>query len=417
MYPDAIHLVYADQNGRLYPAKDLLAVGMNGRQAEVANRDWIDLPPGGEVMLLPGRLPLGFDEASDQLEVLEGFTAVAAILPVGLTRALLPGYESATPVELPLFGYTAVGVASAAAGDKLKVAAIKTDEDLKWNPLYYNTHDLPGLIERKKKDFPANRILKQLAQCALEYHCLTAQNIFYARWEAGIPVSPVCNARCRGCISEQPAECCPAPQGRIAFTPTVAEVAELAAAHLEQAGEGIVSFGQGCEGEPSLQGELLARAIDAVRARTHRGTLNMNSNAGDFTMVRRLVDAGLDSIRISLFSAVSENYQWYHRPQGYQLNDVIQSVHYAVEHGLSVALNLLFFPGFTNQLPETQALYQLIAQTGIHQVQLRNLNIDPEKLEFLLRDEELPPVAEWLADLRRQFPQLRIGNYTTPKTG
>jgi pyruvate-formate lyase-activating enzyme len=406
-----IKLIYADKSGNLYTEPNLLAVGINGRQAEIADQRWIDLPAGGEVMVLPGRLPLGYDEKSDTVEVVEGFIAVGAILPVGLTRCLLPGYEMDIRQELPLFGYTAVG----AAGDQFKVAAIKTDEDLKWNPIYYNTSDLPRLITRKTQTHPHNRILKQLAICATEYHCLTAQNIFYQRWEAGIPVSPVCNANCLGCISKQPAECCPSPQGRIGFVPTIQEIVELAVGHLETAADAIVSFGQGCEGEPSLQRELLVQAIREIRKATTKGTININSNAGYFSSVRDLVDTGLDSIRVSLFSAIAENYIWYHRPEGYQLNDVKESLRYAAAGGLMVALNLLFYPGFSNQTKETKALYEFLAETNVKQLQLRNLNLDPEKLTEKIIPTELPTVSEWLAGLKKEFPQMLIGNYSRPK--
>jgi pyruvate-formate lyase-activating enzyme len=399
MNSQKIKLIYADAKGSLYTEPKLLAMGLNGIQAEIADQSWIDLPASGEVMMLPGRLPMGYNEET-------------AVLPVGLTRCLLPGYEIDIKQELPLFGYTALG----AVGEQFKVAAIRTDEDLKWNPVYYNTSDLPQLIKQKTKDHPKNRILKQLAKCASEYHCLTAQNIFYGRWEAGIPVSPVCNANCLGCISKQPAECCPSPQGRIDFVPTETEIIELAVSHLSTAADAIISFGQGCEGEPSLQRELLVNAIRGIRKDTAKGTININSNAGYFSSIRDLVDAGLDSIRVSLFSAIVENYNWYHRPEGYVMTDILKSLKYATDKGLMVALNLLFYPGFTNQPQETSALYELISATGIGQIQLRNLNLDPEKLIEKINAEELPTIPEWLAELKKEFPKLLIGNYTRPRS-
>ncbi|HOP73648.1 MAG TPA: radical SAM protein [Bacillota bacterium] len=403
-----VNLVYIDNNGKLVEDADFTAVGLNGIQAEIADASWIDLPTGADILALPGRLPLGYDEAAEEINVIEGMTAAAAILPMGFTRALIPAYEVDCFQELPLFGYTAVG----AVNGKLKVAAIKTDEELKWNPVYYNTSDLPRLIQEKQSQFPGNRILNQLAKCALEYHCLTAQNIFYGRWEAGIPTSPVCNADCLGCISWQAAECCPSPQSRIEFVPTVIEVTELMVQHLEHAVEGIVSFGQGCEGEPSLQRELLVESVRTVRRRTGKGTININTNAGCFEAIRDLVDAGLDSIRVSLFSAVPEHYQWYHRPRGYSLETVRHSLTYAAEHGVMTALNLLFFPGFTNQPAETEALYELVSTTGVKQVQLRNLNLDPEKMAERMIDDEMPSVSQWLDAFRENFPDVLVGNYT-----
>jgi len=407
-------LIYADCDGNLQTDPDLLAVGINGRQVEIADQTWVDLPAGGELLLLPGRLPLGFNQKNGQMEVVEGVTAVAVILPMGYTRTLSPGYEMAKFQELPLFGYTAAG----AVNGRLKAAAVETDEQLKWNPVYYNTTDLPALIERMAQQYPQNRILKQLSKCALEYHCLTAQNIFYRRWEAGIPVSPSCNADCLGCISKQPAECCPAPQSRIDFIPEEREIVELAVAHLEEAPDGIVSFGQGCEGEPSLQKDLLIKAILAIRGKTAKGTININSNAGFTEAIKALTDSGLDSIRVSLFSAVPEHYSWYHRPQGYTPANVRESLQYVSANNLQVALNLLFFPGFSNQAVETAALKELIAAAGIHQIQLRNLNIDPEKMGSVINDndDEPPTIIDWIDDLRRDFPKLQIGSYTKPSS-
>ncbi len=408
-----VSLIYSDKNGNLQIDQDLLAIGINGRQVEIADQTWVDLPAGGELLLLPGRLPLGFNKVDGQVEAVEGVTAVAAILPMGYTRMLLPGYETDKFQELPLFGYTAVG----AVDGKIRAAAIKTDEQLKWNPIYYNTTDLPRLTDQMKQQYPKNRILSQLAKCALEYHCLTAQNIFYQRWEAGIPVSPRCNADCLGCISKQPAECCPSPQSRIDFIPEEGEIVELAVGHLDEAPDGIISFGQGCEGEPSLQKDLLVKAMKTVRRKTAKGTININSNAGYTEAIKTFSDSGLDNIRVSLFSAISEHYDWYHRPQGYRLANVRESLQYASSNNLRVALNLLFFPGFSNQPQETAALKELIAVTGIHQIQLRNLNIDPEKMASVINNanEELPTVVDWINDLQRDFPELQIGNYTKPR--
>jgi molybdenum cofactor biosynthesis enzyme MoaA len=159
---------------------------------------------------------------------------------------------------------------------------------------------------------------------------------------------------------------------------------------------------------------LIAEAIREVRSQTGSGTINLNSNAGNFDAIQRIVDAGLDSIRVSLFSADPEHYSWYHRPRGYQLADVVKSLRYAAEHGVNVAINLLFYPGFTNQQRETEALYQLLASTGVTQVQLRNLNLDPEKLTQRLVEEELVTIETWIAELKRRFPKLQVGNYSIP---
>ena len=93
------------------------------------------------------------------------------------------------------------------------------------------------------------------------------------------------------------------PQDRLMFVPAVDEIVEVAVAHLEQAHDAILSFGQGCEGEPLLQARRIEQAIRAIRARTTRGTLNINTNASNPRALQRLYDAGLDSLRASTISA------------------------------------------------------------------------------------------------------------------
>ena len=72
--------------------------------------------------------------------------------------------------------------------------------------------------------FPGNRVLKQLKTCALLYRCFTSQNIFYARDEGAIPASVMCNARCVGCISDQPEDGPPASHERMDDGPSGEEM-------------------------------------------------------------------------------------------------------------------------------------------------------------------------------------------------
>ncbi|HEY0799073.1 MAG TPA: radical SAM protein, partial [Candidatus Baltobacteraceae bacterium] len=70
----------------------------------------------------------------------------------------------------------------------------------------------------------------------------------------------------------------------------------------EHVADGIVSFGQGCEGEPLLRSTTIARAIEQIRARIATGTININTNGSMPTNLQQLIDAGLDAVRISLNS-------------------------------------------------------------------------------------------------------------------
>ncbi|MCL2336280.1 MAG: radical SAM protein [Firmicutes bacterium] len=372
-------LLYADGQGCMFDAP-LGAVGRTGdRLVEIMDEDVIPLPPGATLVLLPGGIPAGIAKngAFKLWEQPAGggpVHAVGALLPQGYTRTLLPGYRRRESRPLPLMGYAAV--AWRAGG--IYVAALPTDNPEPWDPAHYNSAELEPLVAERLAAAPQNRLLKHLAHCALEYRCYTAQNIFYARWEGGLPISPTCNARCLGCISKQPAQCCPAPQSRLDFSPTVEEAAEVALHHLQHAAGGIISFGQGCEGEPALAAEKIAVVIKSVRRARVAGTVNMNSNAGYTEGVARICDAGLHSIRVSLISARAEIYNAYYRPRDYRLADVVRSIRLAREQGVYVALNLLVLPGLNDLDSELQALVDLISQNDVNQVQLRNLNIDPD---------------------------------------
>lgn len=413
-----MQLLYADAKGVLYEDPEYQAAGADGagKTVRLTGRNTIPLPEGADLMLLPGMAPVGWDRwgkrpVRDIKRVRGGerLYAVAAILPAGYTRTLLPAYRPHGPADmLGLFGYTA---AAGRDGD-LFVAAVQTDESYKWNPLLYNDLTLPGRIEAKRNEWPGNRLVEHLAHCAAEYHCLTAQNIFYERWEGGIPVSPGCNAGCLGCISLQPSECCPSPQARIDFVPTVAEVAGLAAAHLERGAEPIISFGQGCEGEPLLEADLIAAAITGVRRRTSRGVLNINTNAGHTAGLEKLCAAGLGAVRVSLLSARPAVYAAYHRPRGFDLGDVRRSLALARERGRTVSLNLLVMPGFTDRVEETAALLELLGEGWVDMVQLRNLNIDPYHFFRALPPAEgavhgIPKLIALIRDAG-----VRVGNYT-----
>lgn len=406
--------VYADEDGNGYIDEDYFGLGLLGASfVEPSEEELIPLPEGASLTMIPNRAPVVInDEDQFVLYPNEGWV-MGALLPQGYTRTLLPAFVNEDHAAgLPLFGYAAVF----AKEGELYVAALPTDEDYKWNPQYFNTEDLAERVEALQNRFPNNRLLQQLGHCALTYGCFTAQNMFYHRWEAGIPVSPVCNARCLGCISLQPSECCPSPQSRLTFVPTVQEVVELAVQHLQDAEDGIISFGQGCEGDPSMQADLIAEAIREIRKQTTQGTINMNTNAGNTEGIQKIVDAGIDSLRVSLNSGTDAVYQAYYRPTNYTLENVRQSLRYAADHGVYTYLNLLTFPGINDTEGEVEHLLQLVQQQQVKAIQIRNLNIDPETMQPLLAftEGEAMGVPAFLEILKQELPEVAIGNYTKP---
>ncbi len=402
-----ITALIANDVGEIFDVPEAEGVGRIGEKFfKLQPKDLIKLPDSADLMFLPQRQAIGFRRG--EFFSLEG-QAVSAILPQGYTRTHLPAFKKIPNAQiLPLYGYTAVVLYK----DELYAAAIYTDENHKWNPEHYNTHKLKNFIRRVKKDLPNNRIVAQVANCSLKWHCLTAQNLFYRRWECGVPTSPTCNANCLGCISLQAAECCPSPQSRINFVPTVEEIADVGIYHLNHAAEGIISFGQGCEGEPSLQAENICAAIKKIRATTSRGQININTNAGFTAGIKEIVDAGLDSMRVSIISANPDNYQKYYRA-GYKLDAVKNSIRYALDKNVHVSLNMLYMPGFNDRESEFATWKIFLEKLPVQMIQIRNLNYDPDEFFAVM-----PPAKNFLGtkkflrELQKIFSALTIGNFS-----
>jgi len=363
-------LAYCDRAGRIYydPQRTPLADGGIVREARAD--ELIPAPPGTVEMILPARRALTTHGA------LRGRYALAVILPAGYTRLLVPAYEREPGAPaLPLFGYTFACVVD----DELHVAAMKTDESEDWQPRTYAAGELEAILASRMQLDPGNQTLAQVALCSREYGCFTAQNVFLERGEAALPVSPKCNARCIGCISEQEEEAGPpSPQARISYETTADELARIAIHHLERVDQGIVSFGQGCEGEPLLRSIAIASAIERIRRARSNGTVNLNTNGSMPAALERCIDAGLQAVRVSLNSFRPHVYAAYYRPIGYDLGNVFASIRLAVARGLRVSLNLLTHPGITDDEDEVAAMSAFLAETPVTMIQTRTLNIDPQ---------------------------------------
>ncbi|HSH69757.1 MAG TPA: radical SAM protein [Deferrisomatales bacterium] len=418
-------LLVCDPDGNILDHPTLGFAGQSGtRWVPVPEEDLVPIPEGTKVFFVPDSRAVGWDPEHRRPVVLEGFRAVAAMLQAGYTRTLLPAAQRAALVPgrygchdyLPLWSYAAVGW----RGDELVAAAFRVDPMTHSETEHYDDREIAPRVRRALRAQRGNRLVAHLSRCALEYHCFAAKNFFMERWEAPLPSAPACNARCLGCISLQPSECCPASQERIGFVPTVAELCGVAVPHLERVERAIVSFGQGCEGEPLTGADTLEEAVREIRSRTPRGTIHLNTNGSLPGALGRVARAGLDSVRISLNSPRRETYDAYYRPINYRFDDVVESIRVAVGEGLFVALNLLVFPGVTDHPAEVAALEGLIADTGVHMVHLRNLSIDPQ-----LYADHLP--AELLSStdhlglrtlairLKRRFPAVDLGYFNRPR--
>jgi pyruvate-formate lyase-activating enzyme len=377
-------LVYADESGQIYDHPYLEMAGATGANWQcVDDSHLISLPQGSELFLLPDRLPVGYDRENQRFVRLEKnpndkmkkVIAVAAFMAPAHTQILTAAYQSMQNAQLlPLFSYTAVGWNKG----RFVVAGLRIDPLVRQDSDQFDPERLKRRAERALANQRENRLIQHLGTCALSYGCPAAKNYFLGRWEAPLPTSPNCNAACLGCISLQESRQVCASQERITFVPTPAEIAEVAVDHLQKAEGPVVSFGQGCEGEPLLQGKTLVKAIESIRSQTRLGTINLNTNGSLPQTVARLRDSGLDSIRVSINSAREDYYHRYYKPKGYSFSEVKDSLGIMKAGGGYTSINLLTLPGITDEKEEVDAIIRLIDETGIDLLQMRNLNIDPE---------------------------------------
>ncbi|WP_028609471.1 radical SAM protein [Paenibacillus harenae] len=408
-----MNLVYADSQGNVFDHPEFAALGRSGDMiVEIMDEELIPLPNGATLVSLPFTRPVGLHPDTGEMQTLPGdVQAVGALLPQGYTRLCLPGYVKADKNEkLPLFGYTAV----VWKDGKFYVTAEQCDDPERWDPLNCDRGELGVQVERLLAKYPENRLYKHLSHCALGYECLTSSNTFLGRWEGAVPVSYSCNAGCFGCISEQPDDSgFVAPQTRMNFKPTVDEVVEIMLEHLREP-ESIISFGQGCEGEPSTQARIIVEAMRRVRSQTSLGYININTNAGLTDFMRAIVDAGLDLMRVSTISALDEHYNAYYKPRGYTLQNVEKSLKYASDKGVYTSINYLIFPGVTDREEEIEAMLGFVKRTGLKLIQMRNLNIDPESYLAIIpkAQGEIYGMKQMLEIFREELPDVVIGSYT-----
>lgn len=372
------YLVFSDETGNIFEDTNYFALGRYGNKFKpLYEEQLIELPKGSDLFVLSKRHPVGIDKKG-KLFLLDDVYAVSAFLAPAHTQLLLSAFKRGdnAPV-LPLFAYTAVGWFDG----KFYVPALRIDPDKRQEPYLFDQKKIVKTGREIIKKFPKNRHIAHIIEnCAFKYFCPAARNFCLGRYEAPLPTSPYCNSRCLGCISfqkkgESPISC---TQPRITFVPKPEEIAETAVFHLERAKDPIVSFGQGCEGEPLLVGEILLEAIKLIRKKTSKGVINLNTNGSLPKMVEKLFKAGLDSIRVSLNSVREELYNKYYQPQGYRFEDVIETLSLGQRYKKWVSINYFIFPGITDDEEEVKTLISLLEKVRINMIQWRNFNIDPD---------------------------------------
>ncbi len=408
------YLVFADENGNILEDVNYEALGRSGRDAvKLSVKDFIELPEGSELFHLPERKPYGFNKKTKTIELYPHGSAVAVFVSPAHPQTYLSAYEKIgkAPI-LPLYAYTAVGWLDG----KFYTTAVRIDPDIRQDFKQFNLSAIRRKINSLKKKYPGNRLVEHLANnCALTYHCRAAQNYFLNRWECPVPSSPACNAECLGCISLQPDENpVNSSHFRLKFTPSVQEIVEVAVDHLQTAPTPIVSFGQGCEGEPLLVWEVLRDAIKEIRRKTKNGIININTNGSKPEAVEELCKAGLQSIRVSMNSAQKEWYTNYYLPRNYTFDDVRESIKVLRRNNGWASINYFTFPGLTDSPEEYAALKKLICETDLSMIQWRNFNIDPD---WYIRKAKIGETGEPLGIvnlmnlLKKEFPHLAYGYF------
>jgi sulfatase maturation enzyme AslB (radical SAM superfamily) len=408
------YILYSDGKGNIFEDKTLFAAGRSGWDAlPVPQEDWIELPDGGSLYELPGRHGIGIDVITGEMRLCKKGFAVAAFIPPAHTGLYLAAYETEKDAPtLPLFCYTAAGWHD----NKFYVPAIRIENDIRQECAGYDDAKIKNGAQHLLEAYPHNRLVKHLMQnCCMTYNCPAARNFSLGRWECPVPSSPACNANCIGCISFQPQEeSIVSTQDRLTFKPTAEEIVEFTVPHLQTAPFPIVSFGQGCEGEPLLMWETIRESIIEMRKHTELGSININTNGSKPDAVKALCEAGLNSIRVSTNSARKNIYETYYLPNNYEFEDIVESLKVVRDYNGWTSINYFVFPGMTDSVEEYEALRKLISETDLKMIQWRNFNIDPDWYlgkNGVTETGEFLGVKQLMELIKEEFPQIKYGYF------
>ncbi len=406
--------VFYDKRGNICSDERFIAAGRySGSFTPLLLKDLIPIPEDTILFQMPGRHPVVFTENLQPL-ILEDRIPVAAFIPPGYTQTLLCSAvkHKKSEIILPLFSYTAVGMYR----DKLYIAAIHIDKDIRHKISAFDDATISRRGADLMKLFPQNRLVAHLVEkCAIGYRCPNARNLIMKRFEAPLPVSPKCNSRCIGCISFQKnSSKVISPQNRLGFVPSEDELYEIAEYHIRNVRKPILSFGQGCEGEPLLEAERISNVIKRIKKRYKGVTVNINTNGSNPDALRYLFECGLDSARISMNSAQEELYTKYYKPVGYSFSDVIKSISLGKKLGKWISINYFVFPGITDSEEEFRHFHSLIQKHTPKMVQFRNFNIDPDWYLDSLNIKKTGRaigIKKLITLLKEKFPFLRFGYF------
>ena len=417
-------IVVSDESGNIFEIPEFPMVVLQKNIPKIPDpADLIPLPHGSDIFVLPSRRPITIDSEKKNHFVLKEYRgtnllAAAAFMAPAYMQTHRCAYETDEGApRLPLFSYTPVGWYK----DQFVVPALRIDDDERQDLRNFNLKRIEKKAARIALKYPTNRLVQHIvSHCVMKYGCPAARNFVLNRWECPVPTSRMCNASCLGCISLQPKNSgLPASHDRLTFTPTIEEIVDFTVDHIESAPLPVISFGQGCEGEPLTNPELLEQSIIEIRKKTKKGIINLNTNASKPVWIEKLFCAGLDSIRVSMNSCQDLYYERYFRPHDYTFSEVVESLRVARQYHRWASINYFVFPGFTDHPAELSALKNVISDTKINMIQTRNLNIDPQwYIETMEIDHELEKslgMNQWIQQIRLNFPWIKLGYFNPSK--
>ena len=163
--------------------------------------------------------------------------------------------------------------------------------------------------------------------------------------------------------------------------------------------------------------ETIKESIIEIRKHTQKGSININTNGSKPDAVEQLMQAGLNSIRVSLNSAQKDIYTKYYRPNNYEFEDIVESLRVVRKHGGWASINYFVFPGVTDSIAEFDALCELIRTTDLSMIQWRSFNIDPDWYlgKMGITDSgECMGIKQMMDLIHEEFPHVKFGYFNPP---
>ncbi len=196
-------LILSDPKGGIFDHPFLKMAGRSGdRMVLPPPSELVPLPIGSQLFTLPGRVPIGWDEERGSFTLSEKMrmgrkeiecTAVAAFLPPGYIRTLLPATQLRSKAHtLPLWAYSSVGWKDG----RFWATGLLIDPNPHWNPKYFtNDRLLTKRVESVLKKKPRESSLPTTCQVCFGISLLCGQERFFSKM--GMSITHLSFMQCR----------------------------------------------------------------------------------------------------------------------------------------------------------------------------------------------------------------------------